>query len=141
MSVSASKASIWTALLTAGPALAQETAKASGGGLPINLLEWFAGLATVLVAILALAYALRKLGRFSRIEPGSFRVVAAISVGTRERVVLVQVGDKQLVLGVAPGRVQNLCMLSGEETIKLGPATTDPSFAARLASLHSGKSE
>mgnify|MGYP000383068744 CR=1 FL=1 len=38
----------------------------------------------------------------------SMRVVSAISVGTRERVVLVQVGEQQLVLGVAPGRVNLL---------------------------------
>ncbi|QSA97640.1 flagellar biosynthetic protein FliO [Methylococcus sp. EFPC2] len=126
------------ALLAAGPSLAQETVK-SGGGLPIDLLEWFAGLATVLIAILALAYALRKLGRFSRIDQGSFRVLAAVSVGTRERVVLVQVGEKQLVLGVAPGRVQNLCVLSGEETLKPAEQSDAPGFAERLASLQMGR--
>jgi flagellar protein FliO/FliZ len=36
------------------------------------------------------------------------KVVAALSVGPRERVVLVDVGGQQLLLGVAPGRVNML---------------------------------
>jgi flagellar protein FliO/FliZ len=36
------------------------------------------------------------------------RVVAATAVGSRERVVIVEVGSTWLVLGVAPGRVSAL---------------------------------
>lgn len=139
MTVLAIKTSIGLALLTATPALAQDSAKATAG-LPVNMLEWFAGLATVLIAILVLAYALRKLGRFSRLDPGAFQVLAALSVGARERVVLLQVGEKQLVLGVAPGQVRNLCELSGEDTIKpSAPTVAVDSFASRLAALRAGK--
>ena len=41
------------------------------------------------------------------------RVVSALSVGMREKVVLVQVGEEQLLLGVAPGRVNVLHQFEG----------------------------
>lgn len=48
---------------------------------------------------------LPKFGGIGGIRSDSFRVVAALPVGQRERVVIVQVGDQQVMLGVAPGRV------------------------------------
>jgi flagellar protein FliO/FliZ len=36
------------------------------------------------------------------------KVVAALPLGTREKAVLIEVGGKQLLLGVAPGRVSLL---------------------------------
>jgi flagellar protein FliO/FliZ len=54
-------------------------------------------------------------------------------VGQRERVVLIQVGSQQLLLGVAPGRVQTLHVL--EEPISVGTASSPgESFAERLGS-------
>lgn len=85
----------------------------------VDLLQWSLALLAVLVALFVFAWTLRRLGQFSRLEPGSFRVLAALSLGSRERVVLVQAGAKQLVLGVAPGRVETLCVLEGEEAIRM----------------------
>ena len=42
------------------------------------------------------------------------RVVGGASVGTRERVVVVEVEDARLVLGVCPGRVQTLHVLPAD---------------------------
>lgn len=106
---------------------------------PIDMIQWFGGLIVVLGAVLVLAWGLRRLGSFSRLEAGRFQVLGALSLGARERVVLLQVGEKQLVLGVAPGRVQALCLLSGEEAIKIGSVVSaggsQDSFAERLATL------
>lgn len=58
--------------------------------------------------ILVLAWGVR---RFTNIGPksaGAMRVLSALPVGNRERIALVQVGDKQLLLGVAPGHVSTL---------------------------------
>ncbi|MEX0737929.1 MAG: flagellar biosynthetic protein FliO [Pseudohongiella sp.] len=58
--------------------------------------------------ILLLAWAVR---RFTNIGPrsvGGMRVLSALPVGNRERIALVQVGDKQLLIGVAPGHVSTL---------------------------------
>jgi flagellar protein FliO/FliZ len=122
-------------LIGSDPVLAEPT----GAGLPINGLQWLAGLAVVILAIVMLGMLLRRLHPFSRIEPGAFQILAALSVGTRERVVLVRVGDKQLVVGVAPGRVQTLCELTGADRVEPLAANQEPSFAARLAALRAGK--
>ncbi|MBC54419.1 MAG: flagellar biosynthetic protein FliO [Gammaproteobacteria bacterium] len=58
--------------------------------------------------ILLLAWGVR---RFTNIGPksaGAMRVLSALPVGNRERIALVQVGDKQLLIGVAPGHVSTL---------------------------------
>lgn len=64
-------------------------------------------LGVVVGLILLIAWLLR---RFSGITPAAknMRVIGALSLGTREKAVLVQVGKKQLLLGVAPGRVNLL---------------------------------
>lgn len=62
----------------------------------------------IIVLIYAVAWYLRKM-QFSAAMPGQrMQVVSALSVGARERVVLVQVGEEQVLLGVAPGRVNLL---------------------------------
>lgn len=118
---------------------AEPTHSALANPAGVDILQWSLGLLAVLAMLMVFAWLLRRMGGFSRLEPGRFQVLAALSLGSRERVVLLQVGEKQLVLGVAPGRVQTLCEL--KDTEKLGaqgsPLTGD-SFAERLAQLLPG---
>ncbi|MEW8461479.1 MAG: flagellar biosynthetic protein FliO [Candidatus Thiodiazotropha endolucinida] len=44
---------------------------------------------------------------------GMVRVVGGASVGTRERVIVVEVDNQRLLLGVAPGQVRTLHILQG----------------------------
>jgi flagellar protein FliO/FliZ len=127
------------ALIFPAAAMAEEAGRTAAKGLPaVDWVQWSLGLLLVLASIVFMAFLLRRLGNFSRMEAGRFKVLAALSLGARERVVLVQVGDKQLVLGVAPGRVQSLCVLEGEELVRpQTPTPAEESFAARLASLWS----
>ncbi|HYE36789.1 flagellar biosynthetic protein FliO [Methylocaldum sp.] len=126
--------------LLLSPALLAETAPAVPKALPsVDMAKSLAGLVAVLAVILALAWLLRRFGTFSRLAPGSFRVLAAVSLGSRERAVLLQAGGKQLVLGVAPGRVETLCVLENSEIIPVetgAPAAeANGSFAERLHEL------
>jgi len=61
------------------------------------------------------------------------RVVASLALSARERAVLVQCGDKQLLLGVAPGSVQLLAQFD-EAVIEPGSAPKGE-FANRLAQI------
>ncbi|BBL77012.1 flagellar biosynthetic protein FliO [Methylomagnum ishizawai] len=105
----------------------------------VNLGQWLSALVLVLGLIFLGAWLLRRLGSFSRLAPGRFRVLAAVSLGARERAVLLQAGGKQLVLGVAPGRVETLCVLEGTDSIPVEEAPPPPEaaglFAQRLAEL------
>lgn len=69
------------------------------------------GMLLVLGLIIGLAWLLKRSGRFQMAAGGGLRVLGGLSMGARERVVLIQAGETQLLLGVAPGRVQTLHVL------------------------------
>jgi len=78
-----------------------------------SLLQVLLGLVVVLALIAGAAWASRRLNRLRLGAAGSgLRVLGGLAVGARERVVLVEVGGTQLLLGVAPGRVQALHVLA-----------------------------
>lgn len=60
----------------------------------------------------------------------SMKVVAALSVGPRERVVLVEVGGEQLLLGVAPGRVNMLHRF--DQPVVPSAGENNDTFAAKI---------
>jgi flagellar protein FliO/FliZ len=73
------------------------------------------GLAIVLALMAGAAWLLRRFG-LSRIStPGSIRIVGGVNVGTRERVMVVEVADQWIVVGVAPGRVSALATMARQE--------------------------
>lgn len=100
-----------------------------------SLLQMVAGLAVVLLAVFAALYVVKRLATARGTASGLLKVVAAAPVGPRERVVMVEVGETWIVLGVAPGAVRalhSLPRLTGAES----PATPPPGdFAQRLSAL------
>lgn len=77
-----------------------------------NILQTMMGLGVTILLILLLAWAVK---RFSRIGPamgGDIQIIAGRSLGPRERVVVVQVGEEQILVGLTPGRMQTLHVLN-----------------------------
>lgn len=70
------------------------------------------GLFVVLLIIAGAAWFTRRFGHFQATAGGTMRIVGGLHLGTREKLVVVQVGEEQLLLGVAPGRVSTLHVLS-----------------------------
>ena len=66
------------------------------------------GLVVVLMVIGVRAFLLKRVGGFNVSANGNMRVIGGLSLGIKEKAVLVQVGDTQILLGLAPGRVQTL---------------------------------
>lgn len=99
-----------------------------------NLLQLTLGLVVVLAAIVGSAWLLRRYGRLQSNMAGALRVIGGLSMGPRERVVLVQVGKQQLLLGVTPGRIQTLCVL--DEPIAEPPRPAEQlKFAEQLGKV------
>ena len=73
-----------------------------------SLLQMFFSLIGILALLFACLWLLKKLTPQRGAAAGLLRVVAATAVGTRERVVIVEVGSTWLVLGVASGQVSAL---------------------------------
>ena len=78
------------------------------------LVQLIGGLAVVLLSILALAWMLKKLNRLPNKGQSDLEIVATLSVGQREKLVIVRSGEVELLLGIAPGSVAKLHVLSGE---------------------------
>lgn len=76
--------------------------------LPARIFQVAIGLAIVLAAIFGASWFVKRFGRFPSIPTSKLRVLASLSVGQRERIVLLQVGDEQLLLGVTSQAVQVL---------------------------------
>ncbi|TVP81626.1 MAG: flagellar biosynthetic protein FliO [Thioalkalivibrio sp.] len=102
------------------------------------LAQMLVGLVLVVAAILVLAFFMRRVGGMQSRLGSEFRVLGGISLGSRERMLLVQVGGKQLVVGVAPGRVQTLHVLDEpirtEAPVRGVDAQGESPFARRLRS-------
>lgn len=76
-----------------------------------SLLQVILSLVVVVLLLLGTLYLLKRLSAPRGAGAGLLRVIAGAAVGTRERVVVVEVGDTWLVLGVAPGSVTALHQL------------------------------
>ncbi|MAT64054.1 MAG: flagellar biosynthetic protein FliO [Gammaproteobacteria bacterium] len=97
-----------------------------------NLLQVLLGLVAVIVLMLIFAWLMRRMSGFQGGAPGAMRVLGGLSMGAREKVVLVQVGETQLVLGVAPGRVQTLHVLEEKIEAPVREGAAMNSFARNL---------
>jgi len=68
-----------------------------------------------LLLVVAVVYAAAALLRRLRLVGGqrspNLEIISQVSLGARERAVLMRAGTQQLLVGVAPGHVQLLCML------------------------------
>lgn len=119
---------------SAAPVLPADPVSGSG------LLQMGFGLFVVLALILALAWMMRRLGGVQGGANSALRILGGLSLGTRERVVLVQVGEQQVLLGVAPGRVQTLHVLEQPIAVNEHNKPATGNFAASLsAALQRGK--
>jgi flagellar protein FliO/FliZ len=113
---------------------AQAVSPADPGG---SLWQLFLGLALVLALVLGSLWVLKKLVTPRGEGAGLLRVIAGTAVGTRERVVIVEVGSTWLVLGVAPGRVSALAEVPRQSaaTQATGPAPSGQGFPDWLRKL------
>jgi flagellar protein FliO/FliZ len=89
-----------------------------------DIVQWSLGLVVVLGVFFLCIWSVRKFSGFNNASGADkMRVVGGLSLGMREKVILLQVGKKQLVLGVTPGRIQTLHVLEGEDCLTRGDMT------------------
>ncbi len=120
--------------LAAEPQVAVTPVLANSGSVSSQLGQMLLGLLLVIGLIFMLAWLLR---RVQQIGPRSNQVIKLLAnqaLGPRERLVLVQVGNEQVLLGLSAGRITPLHVM--KEPVHLAdaePAT--PEFAQRLMEL------
>lgn len=126
---------LWALPFWTPPVLAAGQSTPAGAELGAGyLVQLVLGLLVVVALIAALGWVLRRVGRLQMGTGDKLRVIAALSVGARERAVLVQVGEEQLLLGVAAGQVRLLHALKDPLPAPTAAGgTQNGAFAAKLA--------
>jgi len=90
------------------------TASATSPG-AAGLLQTILALMLVLGLLAGLAWAMKRFGPRMGGGSANLRVVSALNLGGRERIMVVEVGDQWIVVGAAPGRVNALHTMPRQE--------------------------
>ncbi len=99
-----------------GAAMAADTAPvatATGG-----VFQMIVGLGIVLAILIGGALLLRRFMSLPVSGSSPLKIVTGLSLSPRDRLIVVQVGERQLLLGLSPGRIQTLHVL--EQPLDLG---------------------
>ncbi|WAG77595.1 flagellar biosynthetic protein FliO [Metapseudomonas furukawaii] len=106
----------------------------AGSGMAAQLGQLAIGLLLVVGLIFLLAWLLRRVQRMAPRGGQVIKLVATQALGPRDRLVLVQVGGEQILLGLSAGRITPLHVL--KEPVHLADAqAASPEFAQRLMEL------
>lgn len=103
-------AGVYALLLSFLPARvwAQESTQSISS--PSSILSVFLSLLLVIAIILALAFVMRRFN-VAQAGHGQMRVVASMMAGNKEKVMVIQVGDEQHLLGVTTHNINHLAKL------------------------------
>ena len=105
-----------------------------GGPSAGNLLQTIFALLLVLGLLAGLAWFLKRFGPKASAGSAGLRVVGALNLGGRERIIVVEVGDQWVVVGASPGRVNALATMPRQEGGATNPRNA--SGAPAGATLH-----
>ena len=77
----------------------------------MSVLNMVMGLVVVIALILGLAWVLKKYGRLPSNNLVDMKILGGLSLGTREKAILIEVDNTRLLVGVTPGHIQTLHVL------------------------------
>jgi flagellar protein FliO/FliZ len=114
---------------------AEAPAAAASGSTAGSVFTMLLGLMVVLALMVALAWLFKRSGLVKGFGGNTVtKIIGGVSVGTRERVMVIEVADQWIVIGVAPGRVNTLATMPRQEHVAPSPSETTPpaNFASWL---------
>jgi len=105
-------AALAAGMAAAGPMPAQPVPVAlDTGTLAGSALRMVLSLGAVLGLVAALAWVARRLRAGGMLKTGLIEIVSGVSLGAREKVVLLRVGQEQVLVGVSPAGMRALHVL------------------------------
>ncbi len=119
------KSILYTVLLIPSQIMAQQAGDKPVAVDPVSssyLIKLSFGLLVVVGLVFFLAWLVKKMQLVQSSNNGLIKIVSAISVGQRERIALIQVGEEQLLIGLTPGRIDKLHTL--QKAIETGDQAT-----------------
>ena len=131
-------------LSTLALSAAHASAPKDAVGAPIgaaDVVEMLLGLVIVVASVVVVGWLYSRSRRFQQGGEQIISVLAAQSLGPKERIVLVEVGGKQIVVGMTAAQVQTLHVFE-ERAVESAPtAAATPAFSNRLRSALRGFSK
>ena len=108
---------------------------------PSDIVRLVASLAAILGMIVLLAWVLRRLNGVPVAGRSLIQLQGGLSLGAREKVLLLQVGDTQILVATTPGNISKLHVFDEPVTLPL-PSSAAPAsgFAELLQNLKGGGS-
>lgn len=122
-------------------------APAVGSGIPspsANMLEVFLSLGIVIIVIFAFAWFMKRMGHINMTNNQVMHVKASLPLSAKEKLMVVQIGDEQVVIGVAPGFVGHIKTLDTplvDAQVSPTMSMAKDSFANTLNALLKGKKQ
>lgn len=98
-----------------------------------NLMQVLFGLVAVLALMAVAAWLLRRFNVSKGLGAANIRIIGGVSVGNRERVMVVEVADQWIVVGVAAGSVTALTTMPKQETEVTDTVVPAKNFSSWLA--------
>ena len=120
------------AAVPAAPAAAQTPAPGSMGE---QLAQMVFGLLVVVGLIFFLAWLLRRMQGAAPKGGQVIEIVGSRAIGPRDRLLLVQVGKEQILIGHSPGSIEALHVLAEPVEVPASARQATPEFAQRLMEL------
>ncbi|WP_177408488.1 MULTISPECIES: flagellar biosynthetic protein FliO [unclassified Pseudomonas] len=128
----ASEVAIAAATPAASPVAAPAAAPGSLGG---QLAQMVFGLLLVVGLIFFLAWVLRRMQGATPKGGQVIEIVGSRAIGPRDRLLLVQVGKAQILIGHTPGSIEALHVLAEPVEVPASARQATPEFAQRLMEL------
>ena len=122
-------------VLAAEPLVAGAAAPVAGASVGGQLTQLVLGLLLVLGLIFALAWLLRRVQQTGPRQGQVIELISSRALGARDRLVLVQVGNEQILLGLTPGRITPLHVLKEPVQVPGTAQSATPEFAKRLMEI------
>ena len=92
-------------------------------------------LALIVFLLLGTAWFARKLSGGKGFGQGGMKVVGGVTLGPRERIILVEVDESWLVIGIVPGQIRTLHTLARGHLPSTATTPNDPPFAQWLKNI------
>ena len=123
-------------VLAAEPVANAAAAPVASSGVAGQLTQLVFGLLLVLGLIFFLAWLLRRVQQAGPAGKGQvIELIGSRALGPRDRLMLVQVGNEQILLGLSPGTITALHVLKEPVQVPSATEIATPEFAQRLMEL------
>ncbi|WP_373188191.1 flagellar biosynthetic protein FliO [Halopseudomonas sp.] len=122
-------------LLLPSVAMAQEAREGSQINIMAQLGQLALGLILVVGLIFLIGYVMRRTGPLAPRGGQQIKLISSLPLGPRDRLILVDVGGKQLLLGASPGRINTLHAFDEPIAEVAASGGLDTDFARTLRGL------